>query len=294
MAPFADTFKNQYKTTDTLQRLILVNALVFVILRLLNSLSALYNVPFLEFQTVSSWLAVPAYVPNLLSHPWTLLTYMFFHWDFMHILFNMLWLYWMGRIFQEYLGAKKLVSTYLIGGICGAVVYILAYNIFPLFSAELKMSYALGASASVLAITIATATLLPDYSIHLLFFGAVKLKWIAMVTILLDLINVSGDNAGGHLAHLGGALYGFLYIRQLQKGRDLGGWLNSLLELFSFRKRSKMKVSHSKRKSDEEFALSKKSRQEKLDLILDKISKSGYGSLSSEEREFLFKASKEE
>lgn len=289
----SENIKRQFSASDTLQRLLIVNVAVFVIVRLVNSLSSLYMVPLLEFETVSNWVAVPASTVQLLKKPWTLLTYMFYHWDFMHILFNMLWLYWMGKIFQEYLGNKKLLNTYLLGGISGALVYILAYNIFPLFASSVGISYALGASASVLAVSVATATLLPEYTIHLMFFGAVRLKWIAIVSILLDLINVSGSNAGGHIAHLGGALFGFIYIRQLQKGTDISAWLTKLIDLLTPGMKSKMKVSHSRKRSDEDFTASKKNKQERLDGILEKISKSGYGSLTTEEKDFLFNASKE-
>ncbi|HRH66828.1 MAG TPA: rhomboid family intramembrane serine protease [Bacteroidia bacterium] len=289
----SENIKRQFSASDTLQRLLIVNVAVFVIVRLVNSLSSLYMVPLLEFETVSNWVAVPASTVQLLKKPWTLLTYMFYHWDFMHILFNMLWLYWMGKIFQEYLGNKKLLNTYLLGGISGALVYILAYNIFPLFASSVGISYTLGASASVLAVSVATATLLPEYSIHLMFFGAVRLKWIAIVSILLDLINVSGSNAGGHIAHLGGALFGFIYIRQLQKGTDISAWLTKLIDLLTPGKKSKMKVSHSRKRSDEDFTASKRNKQERLDGILEKISKSGYGSLTTEEKDFLFNASKE-
>ena len=291
---FSDNLKRQIITADTLQRLLIANVLVFVVVRLVNSLTSLYMVPLLDFESVSNWLAVPAAPMKLLLKPWTLITYMFYHWDFMHILFNMLWLFWMGKIFQEYLGNKKLFNTYILGGISGALLYVLAYNVFPLFAGSVNAAYALGASASVLAITVATATLLPDYSIHLLFFGPVKLKWIAMVTILLDLINVSGSNAGGHIAHLGGALFGFVYIRQLKSGTDLSAWLTKLTDFLTPGKKSRMKVSHSRRRNDEEFAASKRNKQARLDQILDKISKSGYGSLTTEEKDFLFNASKDQ
>ena len=181
---FSDNLKRQLTTADTLQRLLIVNVVLFIVIRLVNSLTQLYNTPLLDFEFVSKWLAVPAAPLVLLTKPWTLITYMFYHWDFMHLLFNMLWLFWMGRIFQEYLGSKKLLNTYILGGISGGIMYILAYNVFPLFANSVGAAYALGASASVLAITVATATLLPDYAISLLFFGPVKLKWIALVTIM--------------------------------------------------------------------------------------------------------------
>ena len=218
---------------------------------------------------------------------------MFYHWDFLHLLFNMLWLYWMGAIILEYLGAKKLFGIYIMGGLFGALAYVIAFNTFPIFANSVNVSFALGASASVLAITVAAATLLPDYPISLMFIGNVALKWIAVVSVLLDVINISGDNAGGHIAHLGGALFGFIYIKSLRNGTNLTKWLEYLMDRFSGR-RGKMSVAYTKKKSDEDFALHKKAKQEQMDEILDKINKSGYGSLSQSEKDFLFRMSKED
>jgi len=292
MTSLRDNLRSQIRIADTLQRLLILNVSLFLFVRIVNAISRLFLVPILSFETVSDYLAIPASLSVLITKPWTIITYMFFHWDVMHILFNMLWLYWMGKIFQEYLGSKKLLNTYLAGGVAGAVFFMLAYNIFPLFSNSLDSAFALGASASVLAVTVAAATLLPEYPIQLIFFGTVRLKWIALITILLDVINISGDNAGGHIAHLGGAMYGFIYIRSLQKGTDLTGWLTRLFDKFSSPR--KMKVAHSQKKKDEEFNITRKAKQERMDDILDKISKSGYGSLTQEEKNFLFKISKEE
>jgi len=279
--------------STTLQWLLVVNIGVFIVIRIVNAISGLFLTPIFRFEDVSWFAAVPANLSELVTRPWTLLTYMFLHWDFLHILFNMLWLYWMGRIFQDYLGSKKLLSTYFAGGIVGGLFFIIAYNIFPVFSGSVDHAFALGASASVLAITVAAATLLPEYPIHLIFFGNIPLKWIAVAVIVLDLISVSGHNAGGHIAHLGGALYGFVYIRQLKRGRDLTGWLANLFDRLRY-KPSKMKVTHRKMKADEEYNVNRKARQERMDDILDKISKSGYGSLTQEEKDFLFKISKDE
>ena len=289
--------KRHFHLADTLERFILINVGVFLIVRLVNAISYLFLVPVFTFDQVSHYLAFPANPISFLHRPWTLITYMFYHWDVLHILFNMLWLYWMGKILQEYLGSKKILSTYFLGGICGGIFYFTAYNLFPLFAPHSATSFALGASASVLAITVAAATLLPEYPIQLLFFGNVKLKYIALVSILLDLISVSGNNAGGHIAHLGGALFGFIYIRQLKKGNDLAKWFIRLTEIGKRKSKSKMKVSvdDSKRmKRDEKFNVQKKAKQEIMDEILDKISRSGYGSLTNGEKEFLFKISKEE
>ncbi len=293
MSEFLNSLKTHVKLADPVQRLILINVALFLVLRLLNVITMLFMVDTFSFPFISYWLAVPADPSQLLFRPWTIITYMFYHWEFFHLFFNMLLLFWMGKIFYEYLGAQKLISTYILGGICGAIFYIAAYNLFPLFSNHLSASFALGASASVLAITIAAATLLPDYPVQLILIGPVKLKWLALIIVLSDLISISGSNAGGHLAHLGGAFYGFLYIRQLRSGKDIAAWFTRLIDYLKPGRKTKMKVEYGNKFTDDDFNMIRKSRQERLDNILDKISKSGYGSLSQEEKDFLFKASKD-
>ena len=295
MSAFFGNIRSQLRTVDTLQRLLLVNVVVFLAVTFSKAIAGLFMVFLNVEKVISPWMAVPAYLPNLATHPWTIITYMFYHYEFFHILFNMLWLYWMGRIFQEYLGNKKLFSTYILGGISGALLYIIAYNIFPLFSNSLEMAVALGASASVLAITVAAATLVPEYRVGLLFIGAVPLKYIAIVTIALDVAQISSNNAGGHIAHLGGALFGFVYIRQLKHGKDIAAWFNNMMDrlVSGFSGRGHMKVKHRRFVPDEEYVMEKKAKQERVDAILEKISRSGYGSLSQEEKDFLFKSSKE-
>jgi membrane associated rhomboid family serine protease len=218
---------------------------------------------------------------------------MFLHWDFMHLLMNMIWLYWFGQIFMEFLGARKLLATYLLGGFAGAFLYCLSYNTLPLFSQSMPYSTAMGASASIMAITIATATLLPDYRISLLFIGEVRLKWVAVVILFLDLINISSSNAGGHIAHLGGALYGFVFIRLLQRGTDISAWLQRITFSTPGTGGRLRVVSRSAKSSDDSYLYDQKSREQELDRILDKISKSGYGSLTAAEREFLTRAGNE-
>jgi len=293
MSDFSNSFKSGLRIADTVQKLLMINIGVFLLVRLLSVFSSLFMSKTFSLISISYWLAVPANLSNLMYRPWTVLTYMFYHWDFFHLLFNMLLLFWMGKIFQQYLGDKKLVSTYVLGGVSGAAVYIAAYNIFPLFTNNLENSFALGASASVLAITIASATLLPDFPIRLLLIGEVKLKWLALIIVISDLISIGGSNAGGHLAHLGGALYGFVYVRKLRSGKDIAAWFTRLLDYFNKTQKPRMTVHYGKSVSDEEFNMKKKSREERLDHILDKISKSGYGSLSQEEKDYLFKASKD-
>lgn len=295
MAGFTQNLREQFRTPDTLKKIILVNVAVYLVFAVLRAMMRLFMTDLDAYVVPAHWFAVPASLSTLVMKPWTLVTYMFYHEEFFHILFNMLWLFWMGKIFQEYLGNKKLFSTYVLGGISGAILYILAYNFFPLFSQSVNYSFALGASAGVLAITIATATLLPDYRIGIMFIGPVALKYVAIVTVFLDLISVSGSNAGGHIAHLGGAFFGFMYVKQLKQGRDLAKWFNNMMDglVTLFKGRKKMKVTYSRTVRDEEYVSDKKAKQERTDEILDKISKSGYGSLTKEEREFLFRTSKE-
>jgi|JI10StandDraft_1071094.scaffolds.fasta_scaffold19961_3 membrane associated rhomboid family serine protease len=292
-ASFQSNLMRTLKSGDVLQRLLLVNVGLFLLVRITFAISSLFNYPLFSFTEVSAWLAIPSNPSQLLLRPWSLFTYMFFHWEFLHLLFNMLWLYWMGAIILEYLGAKKLFGLYIMGGLFGALAYVVAFNTFPIFAQSVNFSFALGASASVLAITVAAATLLPDYPISLILIGNVALKWIAAISVLLDVINISGENAGGHIAHLGGALFGFIYIKSLQRGTNLTKWLEVLSDRLSG-KRGKMTVAYKRKKSDEDFALHKKATQEQMDDILDKISKSGYGSLSQSEKDFLFRISKED
>jgi membrane associated rhomboid family serine protease len=236
----------------------------------------------------NEYLAIPAYLPKLLVRFWTPLTYMFMHDGIFHIVFNMLWLYWLGQIFEEYTGYKRTLGLYLMGGFVGALFYILSYNFFPVFAPVLSVSTAVGASASVMAVIVATATLLPDYTIPLFIIGPVKLKWLAIAYVIFDFISIAGPNAGGEIAHLGGALIGFIYIKRLQKGHD---WISSITNLFKAGPRlSNMKVvaRNNAKKGPS------RPRQEDVDQILDKISKSGYESLNKEEKEILFRASKNE
>jgi len=231
-------------------------------------------------------LRLPAYLPKLLTHFWTPVTYMFMHAGIWHILFNMLWLYWFGQIFEEYLGKKRILGLYFMGGLAGAFLFVLSYNTLPVFTHSPGLvagSTLVGASASVMAIMVATATLLPDYTISLILIGPVRLKWLVLVLVLIDFLGITGFNAGGELSHLGGALIGFLYIKQLHRGHD---WIGNIAKLFKPQK-AKMKVvaNNPSRKS---YDLP---RQEEIDLILDKISRSGYDSLSKQEKEILFRAS---
>jgi membrane associated rhomboid family serine protease len=285
-----DDIAHKFRYGNMAMKLIFVNVGAYV------SVSVLYLFAFLFqqmgfYEVVLSKLEVPASVHTLLYQPWTLFTYMFLHTGFFHILFNMLWFYWFSEIFVLFLGDKKILPLYIIGGIAGAMFYILAYNTIPVFMPKVEMSYMLGASASVFAIVFAAVTLSPDYEVRLLLFGVVRIKYIALIALVLDIINIPNGNAGGYIAHLGGALAGFLYIKTLRSGFDLSKPFNKLFDGVAtiFKPRPKVKVTY---KSSDEKAAPKaprsKTDQDKIDEILDKISRSGYESLTKDEKDFLF------
>ncbi|RPH32325.1 MAG: rhomboid family intramembrane serine protease [Bacteroidales bacterium] len=285
----ATEIKDSFRLGSNLTKIIYINLAVFVIYNLVKAIFFLFLTPIDESSI--QLLAVPAYIPALLSKPWTIFTYMFFHEGFLHILFNMLWLYWFGMIFLEYLSQKKLVGVYIMGGLSGAAIYILAFNVLGVFSEVLPISVALGASASVLAIVVAISTLKPNHTINLLFIGAVKLKYLALFSIILDIISIPTSNSGGHIAHIGGGLFGFLYIAVYRQGFDLAKPITWILSLFTFDRKPKshLKVNYRNIDKDYEYNKRKVDQQVGLDKILDKIAKSGYDSLSKEEKETLFK-----
>lgn len=288
-------FDIKFKNNDALMRLIYINAAVFIGTILVNLPFWLMNSEMSPKTWVKNWFAVPSNLGDLIIKPWTIITYMFLHIDFWHVLINMLWLYFLGRLFVQFLGSKKLVSVYIAGGIAGALLYIISFNIFPVFSTVAPIALALGASASVMAIVVAIATYTPDFIIRLFIFGNVKLKYIAIVVFVLDLVGISNSNSGGHLAHIGGAILGYLFAMQWKKGKDITAWVDkSIVFIQALAKpsqKSRMKVKYKRTKSDFEYQDKKKEEQEVIDHILDKISKSGYDSLSKTEKEILFRAS---
>lgn len=264
------------------RKLIAINVGIFIVLSMLRIFANLFNVINLSDYLVNN-LALPATFGRLVLKPWTILTYMFLHQGFFHLLFNMLWLYWLGELFFEYLGKQKLYQVYVLGGLAGAFIYLIAFETLPLFQPVKENAIALGASAGVLGIVVATATLLPNYEVKLLLFGFVKLKWLAFGVVVVDFLSLSGNQAGGHLAHLGGALAGYLFIKQISSNTWFDKPLKTITNLF--KPKPKLKVHHHA-KTNGPY------NQDEVDLILEKISKSGYDSLNSREKEVLFKASK--
>lgn len=283
-----DEIKLSFKNGSYLTKLIYINMLIWVIVRLVFVGYALSGS---DGSLMLGWLALPASFELFVSRPWTILTYMFLHFEFLHILFNILWLYWFGKIFLEYHSQQKLLSLYLIGGFSGGLAYVLAYNLIPVLQHSVLEVQLLGASASVIAIVIAIAVYVPNHLIHLVFIGPVKIKWIAFVSVLLYVINLSGDNAGGNFAHIGGALWGWIYMSQLIAGRNLTGWFDRMTDAFFswFRPRRKLKIKYNTANPDYEYNRKKGSQQEEINQVLDKIGKSGYDSLTFDERDLLFK-----
>ena len=286
-----NNFKREFKQGTILNKLIYLNICLFLLFSILEVFSFMFQ---FSVTPLLSKLYLPANNSILITQPWTFITYMFLHSGFLHLLFNMVWLHFGGKIFLQYLQPKQLLSTYILGGISGGLLFILAFNYAPALQGLTLDARALGASASVLAIMVAIATYSPNYSVHLPFIGIVKLKQIAIVCVVLDILSIPNGNAGGHIAHLGGAIFGYFYIKQLKKGRDYSKGFSNFIDrlLNTFKPKSKLKTVHKRSKTDYEFNSEKTAKQKEIDKILEKIAKSGYESLSKEEKATLFSASK--
>ncbi len=282
-----------FTRSEGLFRLMVINVLFFLAIGIIKAVLFLSGNGSLLIDNILDVLAVKSNLNSLLLQPWSLITYMFVHENFLHILFNMLILFWTGKIFCEFLGSKKIVAVYVMGGIVGALLYILSYNIFPAFSQSVDFSKLIGASAGVIAVLVAIATYVPDYTMHLILFGPVRLKFIALFLVLLYVISIPDGNAGGNISHLGGAMFGFFYAKSLKSGTDIGKWLEQFFDfsLNLFNPAKKLKAVHRKPPASGR-QVDGVPRQEIIDSILDKISRSGYSSLSKEEKDILFKASK--
>ncbi|MDR3262168.1 MAG: rhomboid family intramembrane serine protease [Tannerella sp.] len=284
--------KRLFTRGNLLTKLIYINVGIFLVIRLAMVILTLFQAEGAHFLV---YLQMPSSPELLLYRPWTLLTYMFLHVDFLHILFNMLWLYWFGRIFLLFLNERQLGGLYVSGGIAGAVLFLLAYNVFPYFRNEAGPSFLMGASASVMAIVFAVSFYQKNYEISLLFLGRIKLIYLAWATFLIDLLSVASTNAGGHIAHLGGALFGILFAVQLQKGKDITATVNRWIDrVANLRKprRPRMKVTYKRPETDREYNARKQADMDALNAILEKLKRSGYESLSAKEKKTLFDAGK--
>lgn len=304
---------NFNRSNNAVVQLILINVIVWALIIIpfifLGLVSRGTAAGLMDF--VGTWLMLPSDLSLLITRPWTLVTTFFLHIDLFHILFNMLWLYWFARIIQEFLGSRHLVSLYVWGGFAGGIFFLISYNVFP---ALIESNAALlGASGAVYAVVVGAATFMPDYRFNLILLGPVRIVWIAAFMVVSSYVAVGGDNAGGNLAHLGGALLGYLYISQLKKGNDWSGPLYRVFNWFRgiFNPSRRIKVSHSnyskrggsgsRRSSGSSRSQGSRvpqngngksvSEQEEIDAILDKISDKGYEALTKEEKQKLFKAS---
>ena len=286
-----EDIKKKFSNGNSLTKLIYINVGVFLLVQSLYVFSFLFSLPIL---TITDYFSLPANTSVLAKKPWSIITYMFLHKEFTHLLLNMLWLYFGGKIFLSFFDNKKLTSTYVLGGISGAMLFIISFNLFPAFENSLPNAMALGASASVLAIIMAISTKSPNYIIRLFIIGNVKLKHIAVFSIALDILSIPQGNAGGRIAHLGGAFFGYLYVKQLNGGNDMARGFNKIMDYLTsmLRNTPKLKKAYSRKKSDQDFRKEKIQEQAKIDKILDKIAKSGYEGLTKQEKDILFKASK--
>lgn len=284
-----DEIKSSFKEGSVLTRLIYLNLGIFLLVRIAQVFFFLAGKEFM----LLNWLALPDNPHEFIQKPWTIITYMFLHFNFLHVLFNVLGLYWFGKMFLYRFDQDKLLGLYIFGGLVGGVLYMVAYNLFPVFQGVNGML--LGASASIISILVALAVYEPNDEIYIALIGPVKLKWVAAFYVLLSVIGISTSNPGGNIAHLGGALWGYLYILQLRKGKDMGSeivkFLNKLAGLF--KPRQKIKVTYKQPPRDDyEYNRQKNENQEEINKILDKIAKSGYDNLSKAEKEILFRQGK--
>jgi membrane associated rhomboid family serine protease len=285
--------KQKFRSGDTLTRIIFVNALVFVVIKLFQIFLTLFDLP---AGFILNYMSIPANLQDLLYHPWTIISYMFVHDGLFHILFNMVALYWFGRIFLMYFTEKQAFALYLLGGVGGGFMFILAYNVFPFFASQVSYSILMGASASIMAIIVAAAMKAPNMQLSMMIIGNIKLKYIALFVVLTSFFGITSSNAGGEIAHLGGALLGYIFIVSLRNGNDITSWLNNLLDIlsdtFRHKKNKASSFSNKKKMSDAEFNIDKANRMKDIDKILDKIKTSGYQSLSADEKRRLFEQGK--
>ena len=282
-----EDFKKAWSKEDNgLIKIILINIIIFVSISILEVFITLSGGGSL-FRVVINKLMLPASFTTFILQPWSLISYFFLHLSFGHILWNMLFLYWFGKIIHDNIGNNAVISLYILGGIIGGLSYMALFNIIPFYEDRISESLMLGASAGVFSIVAGSATLLPNYTFYLLFLGPVRIKYIALFYILLSFFDVTGSNAGGEIAHIGGALIGYLFIKQLQNGINMGDGVIKIINLFNRKNSSK---------KEKEFTINKETSfdisQDEIDKILDKISESGYSSLSKKEKEKLFNASK--
>ena len=276
--------KRRFKYAGIVEQLIYINLVVFILVFVTNTFGYLFEA---QSNVLVSWLSLPASFDDFILKPWTILTYGFLHVGFLHILFNLIALYYIGHLFKNYFTSKQLLNFYIYGTVFGGVLFLLSYNFFPVFSSQKDNNVLLGASAGISAIFIGIATYMPNYELKFPLIGFIKLWMLAAIWVLMDIIQIPVSNAGGHIAHLGGAILGFMYVSSASNVKlDI---LNPLKNLF--KKKSSLRTVYKSKTTVTKPARKTKNQQE-IDSILDKISKSGYDTLSKEEKDFLFKQGK--
>lgn len=291
----------KYRTANMLEKLIGLNVLMFILAYVFKALFFLMGS---QTNPFFNWLSLPHELSEFIFRPWSIITYAFLHAGFLHILFNMIILHFGGQLFLNFYSGKRLLNYYIFGAIVGGLFFMLSYNFFPVFANASNVPL-VGASAGVMAVFIGITTKAPNMQVRLMFLGNLKLWWIAAFFIGMDIVQMSVSNTGGHISHLGGALIGYFYTTQLDKGNDIGKWIENLIEGFQqmFTSKPKQKTTSKSRMktvyknksySSKSFSKADKNeKQKRIDEILDKISKSGYDSLSKEEKDFLFNAGKD-
>jgi len=285
--------KYQFARLNIAEKLIALNVLVFLVNRLVTFLLKLPS------NGLVRWMELPINMVDFIKQPWSIITYSFFHGGVGHIFWNMLLLYFSGRILLNLFDEKRFINIYSLGVIFGGLLFLLSYNVFPVFSGI--NAALIGASAGVTAVLIFVCTYMPNQIVRIFVFN-VKLWHVGVFSVLVDIVQISNNtNPGGHISHLGGALLGYIYARQLTQGRDIGEgfskFLDSIGNFFKREKKSPLKTVYKKETSAEKKIktnYTQENHQRKIDLILDKISKSGYESLSRDEKDFLFKVGKED
>lgn len=297
MARMFKDFCLKYLSGGVVNKFIFANVTLYVFLLFIGIFSTLFNAGAIA-DFFLSFLELPASLSQLLFRPWTLFTYMFVHAGVWHLLWNMVALYLFGKIFLELFSARQFAGVYIIGGLAGALFYVVAYNVFPYFAPVLGYSHMVGASAAVFAVVVAAAVRSPEYRINLFLVGSVKLSTLALVTVAISFLMLTGSNAGGNFAHLGGAFAGWLFAHMLGKGTDIVSlaarpfeWFVSLFKRTAAPKKSKFTYVKGGRRADYEYNARKKAQEAEVDRILEKIKQGGYASLSEEEKRRLFEAS---
>jgi len=298
MESIIEEIKNAFKKPNNGNiQLIIINLAVFLLAQTFYIIGTLAKQQLLFEGIINYLFALPSDLMTFAVRPWTLFTYFFAHSlsDIFHILGNMLMLYYFGALFIDFLGHRRFINLYILGGIAGGVLYLIAYNTIPYFIHQKAML--VGASASVLAIVVGTATVVPNYEFFLFGLIRIKIKWIALFYVVSSYLGIIGHNSGGEIAHLGGIFMGWYFVSQIQKGTDLGKWISMIFESVKalFSNKPKMKASQGGRGFSSSATTTKTSKptQAQIDVILDKIAKSGYSSLSAEEKQILFQASNE-